>query len=339
MIGERTQDRQKMLDLSHRCTRDNVFETIERLNHLHDKCHIQILSALESSLREDRSMPSVSFSFVEMGSGGRMERTLWSDQDNALVYQCEAIDRERVQPLLKTFADETIQSLYQAGYPLCPGWVMANNPRWLKTIEEWKQNWHHWSQTPNSEAIRYLLLSVDARTVYGDPEPIIELKRWLIKRIQSSGWIAHLAAHVMNYPLPMGWFGQLFTTQHGEFSGRFNIKEGGYYQIVSIIRLLSLDAGIADCSTRGRLNALYQNGYFSQSLRNSWEDCLAFFLFARLRQHRECDRQIAPIHDFADLASWSGEEIRELKNHLGFIRNQQKYWKKALGKEGGVSGD
>ncbi len=320
----------QILEVAVKATRETIFSSIAAINKLHDQVHREALEAIDLKLRSKHLLPEYSFSFLEMGSGGRQERTLWTDQDNAVIFSCREEDRTIVYPYLIHWAEEAVQELSSYGYPLCDGWVMATNPRWLQPINGWKQHWTQWTQQLTTENMRYLLLSLDLRPLYGDASLLRKLRSWLHESPTPSPWIKEVMLYAFNYPLPIGLLGNLITPRYGPHADLFHLKEGGYYQMVAIIRVLALYSGSDQTSTRQRIEELYQNGYFTKDIKNKWLECLQFYLFCRLRHHVSCYQQNAPIQDYINLSTWRQDEVEELKQHLQFIRKQQRQWKKEI---------
>ncbi|WP_134701517.1 DUF294 nucleotidyltransferase-like domain-containing protein [Ammoniphilus sp. YIM 78166] len=320
----------QILEVAVKATRETIFSSITTINKLHDQVHQEALEAIDLKLRSKQRLLEFSFSFLEMGSGGRQERTLWTDQDNAVIFSCGEEVRTMVHQYLVDWAEEAIQELSAYGYPLCDGWVMATNPRWMQSVTGWKEHWTQWTQRLTTENMRYLLLSLDLRPLYGDPSLLRTVRSWLHETSSSSPWIKEVMLYAFNYPLPIGLLGNLITPRYGPHADLFHLKEGGYYQMVTIIRVLALYSGIEQTSTRQRIEELYRRGYFSKDIKNKWLECLRFYLFSRLRHHVNCFQQDMLLQDYINLSTWGQDEVEELKQHLQFIRKQQKHWKKEV---------
>lgn len=320
----------KILEVAAKAKRETIFSSITAINKLHDQAHHEVLEEINLKLTSKRRLPEFSFSFLEMGSGGRLERTLWTDQDNAMIFSCAEEDIAEVYPYLADWAEEAVQELSLCGYPLCEGWVMATNPRWMQNVEGWKQHWTQWTQQLTTENMRYLLLSFDLRPIYGDLSLLEKLQDWLRESASTAPWMKEIMLYACNYPLPMGFLGNLVTPRYGPNADLFHLKEGGYYQMVAMIRVLALYSGISNTSTRQRIEELYKKGVFSRDIKEKWMDCLSFYLFSRLRHHVSCFQQNGPLNDYVNLSVWRQDEVEELKQHLQFIRKQQKQWKREV---------
>ena len=85
--------------------------------------------------------PPAKFAFMIMGSEGRREQTLKTDQDNAIVYEdVEGKSGAAIRDYFHKFGDHACTLLDQAGYDFCTGDVMAKNPKWCQPLSQWKKN-------------------------------------------------------------------------------------------------------------------------------------------------------------------------------------------------------
>ncbi|HJV45976.1 MAG TPA: DUF294 nucleotidyltransferase-like domain-containing protein [Bacillota bacterium] len=311
-------------------------ENLKRINRHHDYIHQSIMEKTDRELRAIENPPSFSYCWVEMGSGGRQERTVWSDQDNGIVYRCKEQDQPAVIAYLTKLAEKVVNMLEVVGYPKCDGLIMATNSRWLQSVEGWKKNWEKWSEELSLDTIRYLLISSDLRAIYGDDGLVQELCSWWEQQNGSTSLRQRLVPYSLHQRIPIGFFGQLFTKTHGEYAGMFHLKEGGYYPLISMIRVLSLRVGIFPTSTQARISRLAQHSYFTPLELQEWEEALAFYLRLRLKNHVYLLSKGEGLHDYIQLDDLSKGEISALKHHLVFLKKQQKHWLKVFDKEGGL---
>ena len=308
-----------------------AFPLFHHLNQRHDQLHHHVLAAVDTQLRKGENLPPFSFCWVEMGSGGRSERTFWSDQDNGIVYQCLEEDVSLVENYLRRWADKAVHALAESGYPFCTGQIMANQPRWLSSFDGWIKQWQQWSRELSLDSIRYLLISADLRPIYGAGELADQLKPWFVDPENQAKWFPRLLQHSISQLLPIGPFGHLLAQRYGNYAGLYPLKEGGYYQLISLIRILALHAGITATSTKARIEHLIECQYLTRPEARTWEAALSFFLLARLKQHVSLADANQTIHDHVSLQTYSREDIKQLKEHVYFLRKQQKYWRNQLG--------
>jgi CBS domain-containing protein len=187
--------------------------------------------------------------FFVVGSAGRQEMTVHSDQDNGLIIG-EDVDGA-------VLGQRVCDALYAHGYDLCEGRVLACEPEWCMTPDQWCA---HIATRMNSQdffALRQLLVLADARTVYGDDAACTSMKRMLMHALarDKDVW-PRLLTNTMRYKLLFGLMGNLLTERYGTDAGGIDIKYGVYLPFVSAIRLLALWFCIEETSTLKRMRAL-----------------------------------------------------------------------------------
>jgi PAS domain S-box-containing protein len=116
------------------------------------------------------------FAFMAMGSVGRGEQTLKTDQDNAIVFLG---DEKEHQPYFLKLAGFINDKLDYIGYESCDGGVMASNPKWCASLESWKDKFTKWAQTPDIQNLLDSKIFFDFRYVYGDSALIARLREHL----------------------------------------------------------------------------------------------------------------------------------------------------------------
>lgn len=253
------------------------------LNDAHDWLIQRSIILSEKIVEETMGLPPVPYAFVLFGSGGRKEQTLWSDQDNGIIYELsEDDDTEEVSNYFANLASHIVEGLKILGYPPCDGEVICSNEGWRKSISNWKQMLQTWFDEPVWEHIRYLLIVEDMRAVYGKTSLVDKLKQFLGQNVnEHRSILEHLLQNTLHRKASLGIFGQLLTERYGEDSGGVDIKYGSYIPIVNGIRLLAIQAGIVETSTLERIEKLLENKRVAETLANDWKR--AFLLNLELR--------------------------------------------------------
>jgi CBS domain-containing protein len=125
----------------------------------------------------DRFGPApCSFAFMVMGSEGREEQTLKTDQDNAIVFSG---DEETHQPYFLELAGFINEKLDYIGYESCDGGVMASNPKWCASLDSWKEKFTTWTGSPDIEQLLNSKIFFDFRHAYGDTSLVPRLRAHL----------------------------------------------------------------------------------------------------------------------------------------------------------------
>jgi CBS domain-containing protein len=255
-----------------------------QLNDIHDWLIQRCIVLSEKKLQaQGYGLPPVPYVFVLFGSGGRREQTLWSDQDNGLIYELtEFEDAEKVSQYYAALSRCIVGALMVLGYPPCEGEVICSNHSWRKSIIDWKQMVQGWLDEPNWEHIRYLLIIEDMRAVYGESSLTAELKKFLALYIRENRLILQsLLKNTLHRKASLGFFGQLLTERYGADAGGVDIKYGSYIPIVNGIRLLAIQAGIVETSTLERIEKLLEYKLVSNVQASDWKRALALTLELR----------------------------------------------------------
>ncbi len=203
--------------------------------------------------------PPCRFVFMIMGSEGRDEQTLISDQDNALIFEDidDPDDNGRAIDYFAKFADLTCDQLAIAGYKYCDGDNMAKNPKWCQPLSVWKSYFMKWLRVMDPEKVLYSSIFFDFRGAWGDLSLTDELKSYLQKSIiEWPGILRCLTENALGFKPPLSFFGKFIVEEKGEHKGSFDIKKA-LMPITDFARIYSLKEGISSTNTLNRLFRLY----------------------------------------------------------------------------------
>jgi CBS domain-containing protein len=235
--------------------------------------------------------PPVPYCWVGLGSQARGELGVASDQDNALILDDSAASTDGAQAYFAALAERVCAGLDAAGFPLCPGQVMASNPEWRRTCAEWERKVGDWVHAPDADAVLRAQVFFDIRAVSGDPSLYLRVRERMLERSERSPrFLAHLARIACEWHPPLGFFRGLVVARRGEYRNTLDIKAGGIAPIVQIARLYALSAGLSEVSTLGRLDAAVGAGVIS---RSDAENLGEAFRYLRGLAYRHHARQIA----------------------------------------------
>jgi CBS domain-containing protein len=232
--------------------------------------------------------PPTPFAFIAMGSQGRMEQTLLTDQDHAIIF---ATPTEGVtQPLTDyflTLGNKVSQGLVQAGYPLCHGQVMASNPRWCRPLADWKTYFREWICQAEPQELLDFCISFDFRPVYGAVELAQELRGFIQAELTDQAeFFNHLAKNALDFSPPRRLFGRFYLGIGSPEHAGLNIKDC-LMPIVSFARLYALHHGINQTHTLERLDALVEKNVILPASRD--EITASYDFLMRLRLQRQTD--------------------------------------------------
>lgn len=272
-----------------------IVRLYDRLNRLHD-CFIRKTIALsEERLSADGwSPPPVPYAFVLFGSGGRKEGTLWSDQDNGIIYgegerEAASSVRQNAEKYFEEFGKAVSEGLQAVGYPPCDGNVVCANSAWTRPADQWKQTLNRWFDDPVFENVRCLLIAADMRFLYGDAVLARQWKaHYLHKMKENSSILKRMLKNTLHHKVTLNVFGRLIRERYGRHAGGVEIKYGAYIPMVNGIRHLSLLAGVQASSTLERMDALEATGLIPSDQLNQWKKTFILLLKMRLlTDHRE----------------------------------------------------
>ena len=220
------------------------------------------LKVIESILSEMGPAPA-RFVFMVLGSEGRKEQTLKTDQDNAIIYEDKANEhREAVREYFLDFAGRVSDRLNTIGFSFCNGDYMAKNPKWTHSLSHWKRNYDSWIQESSSETVIQFSTFFDCRYLYGDEEILGELRTFLDFELQKphEQLFFHMANNALQYEPPLNFFKTGIATENGAF----DIKKA-MTPIVDLVRVYALRNRIFEVNTGERIRLLRDKGVFTET--------------------------------------------------------------------------
>lgn len=193
--------------------------------------------------------------WLALGSEGRGEQTLSTDQDNALIFVPAQDDNpERVRHDLIAFAREVNAALDALGFPLCKGGIMASNPEWCLTADEWRLKFTHWIAEPTPVALLNANIFFDLRALHGDAALADDLSHWLLARTaESKLFLRLMVANALQTEPPLGLIRAFEVADGADGDGMLDLKTRGTRIFVDAARVFALGHGIADAGTLERI--------------------------------------------------------------------------------------
>ena len=288
-----------------------------KLNQLHDQVMKHVL---EIAVKKIAGEVPCSFEWFITGSGGRYEQGLISDQDHGFVFQ--QTDSQTTSYFLK-LGQEVSDGLYIAGYPYCLGKVMASNPLWCKSLEEWKVQLFQWMEEESWESIRHLQIFYDARALTGTGQFVSELKDYIHQyKHEHPVLLKRLLENVMHLKSSIGPLGQILTIEKGKYSGCVDLKYSAFIPYVNAIRLLAMKEEIQETTTVDRMKVLLERDAYGKELV-MYNQC-----FHNLLKYRAS--LLNEVEDYEDthylkIKQLNKEERREIKKILKNAKSIHQY--------------
>jgi CBS domain-containing protein len=226
------------------------------LSRLDDAVVGRVLALLEPRFR----LPPARWCWLGLGSEGRLEQTLATDQDNGLVFSASDDGEARqLREHFLPFAQAANQALAECGFPLCDGEVMAGNPRWCLSQSEWLESFTGWVRTPEPEALLNAAIFFDFRPLAGAAELAAELRRALSELTRGNEiFLRMMSVNALAAPPPLGRLRDFVTA--ADAGGTVDLKKFGSRIFVDAARILALGAGLAATATAPRLRQVAAAG-------------------------------------------------------------------------------
>ncbi len=254
-------------------------DLVRLISLLNDQITLQLIAILRRTRFPE--LPQ-GFAFLVLGSEGRREQTLKTDQDNAIIYADNLSAKDVAQ--VEDFSQALIDALIEIGVPECPGGIMAKNPFWRRSLSAWRETLDSWIRVPSGENILNFSMFSDMRTLWGDPSLDQQLRDYVIQCAQENAiFLAHMANNVCRFVPPLSFFGKIKTEKQGEHAGEIDLKKAGIFAITEGIKTLALEIGILGGSTSDKIQQLQEQGILESKHCKDLEAAFNLLSFFRLR--------------------------------------------------------
>lgn len=223
--------------------------------------------------------------WLALGSEGRFEQTLNTDQDNAIIFRVpEGMTADQVREKMLPVARRINETLDQCGFPLCKGEIMASNPKWCLSLEEWKRAFSTWINGGSPESLLHASIFFDFRPLCGEHKLAQELRGWLGRVASENSRFLHMMAEnaLRNRP-PLGVVRDFVVGKEN----KIDLKLNGITPFVDAARIFSLAAGVTDTNTIQRLRLSAEKLRIGEKEISAWIDALLFIQVLRMRRHDE----------------------------------------------------
>ncbi|MCL2872790.1 MAG: DUF294 nucleotidyltransferase-like domain-containing protein [Betaproteobacteria bacterium] len=280
---------------------------------------IQVLSTrLMARLWQMVASPTVfaGCALLALGSEGRGEQILKTDQDNALIVG-DGLDENEVAQAAENFTEQMLR----LGYPLCPGGIMVSNKEWRHTAQEWIRTLHHWARQSQGDPLMNLAIFLDADTISGPPAWLAICRDALRAGVlDDATWFSRMALPVEQFPNQKADGGFWWQLLNREGSAHLDIKKAGIFPLVHGIRVLALETNVMATNTFDRLDALVSKNVLKKTMADDISEALAFLMHLRLEAGLEMLRIKKSLSNEIDTASLSMLDKDLLKDALQVVK-------------------
>jgi CBS domain-containing protein len=322
-----------------------------------DRVSVRLLKLVEGEMMEEGlGPPPTPYAWMAMGSDGRAEQTLFTDQDNLLVYEAngEGVQRlwdmggetrDKLVPLAlgeeemvptpeslldgyyEIFSRRMAERLDEIGVAKCKGGVMPMNEKWRSSLGEWEDRIegkiHH--GTGDLTTLDLIIL-MDLRYVGGDSSLATTLTTFVNEHIGANpDLLEEMARSAILMAVPLGLFGRFITEKSGDHKGMLNLKLGGWAPLVLIIRILAKRHGVISTNTLERIDALQDTVVFNKKFAEEMRESYHVLLKHRFLHQIESIRQRSEYNNYIDPHALTEPDQEQLKRALRAVEACQKF--------------
>jgi len=265
--------------------------------------------------------PPVPFSVMVLGSEGRREQTLKTDQDNALIYDdtYPTLDVD-VEDYFRGFSKRYSEILLEIGFPPCPGKVMVSNPEWSMGMSRWKEKVRGWFSKPQPENTLKVGIFLDFRNAFGNSALVEELRDFIFHLLEGNDlFLAYMLLDVVRFKPPIGFISRFLPEKE------IDIKKSGVFPITQGVKAMALMGRIRETSTLGRIEELLRKGLLPSDLGTDLKEAYTFLQTLRLKSQIEKVKEGREPDNQVNLERLSKLERDLLKDSLKVVGEFQSF--------------
>lgn len=268
--------------------------------------------------------PPVDFAFISLGSEGRGEQTLTSDQDNALIYDDSDADKiPAAEEYFARFAERMNYMLDSVGYSYCTGDVMARNPKWNQPLTKWKSYFREWINNPEPQNLLEIAVFFDMKLTYGSQKLLDELQTYVFDQLGHNPSFYNFLARVgTSYKIQLSIFGRIQTESTDEFSKSVNVKNP-IRVIVHLVRLYAMKNHLTETNTLKRLKILYEKNLLSEMFYKELVYSYNFLTLLQIKSQLSGLKSHSKLVNQTDIKTLTSIELNILKNVFSLISSFQ----------------
>jgi CBS domain-containing protein len=303
-------DIQQLVDhmLAHGASSTQITQLITQLND-HTVCRVIELGI------EALGDPGVPFTWLCFGSEGRREQTLYTDQDNGILFDAaDAAEAAAIRARLLPLATHINNALAECGFSLCKGQIMASNPELCLSRSEWSRRFRGFVREATAENLLASSIYFDLRVVWGSEEGCRQLQQELLELVADTPLFQRmLADNALRQKPPVGRLRDFVVARKGAEKDTLDLKVQGLTPFVDGARLLALANGIAVSNTLERLRLLVEREVIDAQDGAAYAEAYHFIQQTRLQQHQLQTRGGLPFSNRLDPDSLNQLDRRILR--------------------------
>ncbi|MFD2942953.1 DUF294 nucleotidyltransferase-like domain-containing protein [Flavobacterium notoginsengisoli] len=238
------QIRDRLSDLIQNSIQKNI--PISHVSNIASEINLAIIKrAVELSIL-DLGSPPARFAWLSIGSQGRKEQLLLTDQDSILIFEDVTPEKYReVKDYFLRLAKRTTSILEKVGYEYCPNGHMGSNMLWCKSLSDWTKQYNSWMNTPGENSNDLSSIFFDYEIVFGEPKIEEAIENVIFKNaVNNTLFFDFLGNDALKRNSPLSFFKKFIVEEEGPHKGKFDIKTRALMPLIDGARLLILNANI-----------------------------------------------------------------------------------------------
>ncbi|HOZ74015.1 MAG TPA: DUF294 nucleotidyltransferase-like domain-containing protein [Flavobacterium sp.] len=219
---------------------------LSHVNNVAGEINMAIIKrSVELSILELGSPPA-RFAWLSIGSQGRKEQLLLTDQDSILVFEDVAADKYRdVKDYFLKMAKKAVATLEKVGYEPCPNGHTANNILWCKSVSDWIKQYSNWMAQPGEISNEISSVFFDYEIAFGEPKIEEAITETIFRNVKKNKlFFDYLGNDALRKPAPLSFFKKFNVEEDGPNKDKFDIKTRALMPLIDGARLIVLNHNI-----------------------------------------------------------------------------------------------
>jgi CBS domain-containing protein len=194
----------------------------------------------------DLGSPPARFAWFSIGSQGRKEQFLLTDQDSILIFEDVATEKYKdIKDYFLKLAKRATSILEKVGYNFCPNGHMASNVLWCKSMSDWIKQYNNWMKTPGEKSNDISSIFFDYELVFGEGKIEDTLDDLILKNTKNNAlFFDYLGNDTLRKNPPINFFKKFNLEEEGENLGKFDIKNRAIMPLVDGARLFAISLNL-----------------------------------------------------------------------------------------------
>lgn len=254
------------------------------ISELYDRVTRKIVEmAVMEMISNGKGEPPSDFTFISMGSAGRMEQFTRTDQDNGIIFADNLADN--ASEYFLEIGKIIVRGLEECGFKRCSGDVMAENPHWCLPLSLWKKRLEEWTNNLDSQNIRDMTIFLDFRFISGERELFSELKDFTRSLFMKANHAQlFMAEDDLKHRASLNMFGGFITEKKESGRRQLNLKHTAQVHMVDCLRLFALREGIDETNSFERIHRLRERKVFRGDEAEYMEAAYETMLMLRIKK-------------------------------------------------------